>query len=794
MSTEHLRATLARLNRGDSPDSKYPDHKGEYWTLCPFHADTHAANFSVSERGYHCFVCGAQGSLRQLAEHLGVAVLQCCSVDGGDKRDIFSLADYAASKHLPADFLASLGLSDRKYQGKPAVRIPYFDESGAEVAVRYRVKPSGKGHTLSVKGGKLLPYGLWRLADARQAGYVLLVEGESDCQTLWHHGLPALGVPGAATWQEGWADHLAGLTVYLWQEPDQGGETLAARVGKSLPEVRILTAPPGCKDISEAHVLGKDVPGLLHELERAAIPWRELERERLNRQAAEAKHKAAALLACPDVLAEFAPAAQAWGLVGEEKTARLLYLALTSRLLDKPVSVGIKGPSSGGKSFTLATVLRAFPASAYHALSSLSERALAYSEEPLSHRFLVLYEADGLTSDFGQYLLRTLLSENHIRYETVEKTQDGLKPRMIEREGPTGLILTTTWASLHPENETRMFSVTVRDDPAQTQGVLNRLALQADGNRQGEPDTAAWHALQTWLELAGCREVSIPYAHDLAAGCDARAVRLRRDFGALLNLIRAHAILHQTQRERDEHGRIVATLADYAAVYALVVDIVSEGVQATVSPALRETVGAVSSLSVDGHPVSIAQLAARLGLDKGAVSRRVRVACEGGYLVNQEDRKGKPAKLVVGEPLPGESQVLPSPAELGEKNISFIPPCNTATLQQCNTQTQQPRDTALDREEPLLLPGIPDREGERPSEPSRPSEVAPKHAQTLRPASDGQAESVPSVRPVRTPGAFFWNVCEECSGALNVRVGPDGVGRCSRCAAKAARPAGRPVL
>ena len=122
--------------------------------------------------------------------------------------------------------------------------------------------------------------------------------------------------------------------------------------------------------------------------------------------------------------------------MGEDRTVKLLYLAVTSRLLRKPASAAGEGTVSGGKSFTVETVLKAFPATAYYALSSMSERALAYSEEPLKHRMLVLFEAAGMTGDFGTYLIRTLLSEGCIRYETVEKTGEGLKPRLIEREGP----------------------------------------------------------------------------------------------------------------------------------------------------------------------------------------------------------------------------------------------------------------------------------------------------------------------------------------------------------------------
>ena len=31
---------------------------------------------------------------------------------------------------------------------------------------------------------------------------MVLVEGESDCHTLWHHGVEALGIPGASNFKE----------------------------------------------------------------------------------------------------------------------------------------------------------------------------------------------------------------------------------------------------------------------------------------------------------------------------------------------------------------------------------------------------------------------------------------------------------------------------------------------------------------------------------------------------------------------------------------------------------------
>jgi MarR family len=323
----------------------------------------------------------------------------------------------------------------------------------------------------------------------------------------------------------------------------------------------------------------------------------------------------------------------------------------------------LKGPSSGGKSHVVERVLSFVPESAYYALTAMSERTLAYSEEPIKHRFLVIYEAAGISGDFATYLIRSLLSEGRVRYETVEQTSEGMKPRLIEREGPTGLIVTTTSVKLHPENETRLLSLTVTDTQEQTRAVMAALAEEAD---ETAPDLATWHALQVWLEGAEHR-VSIPYAKILADLIPPVAVRLRRDFGALLNLIRAHALLHQASRDRDDVGRIIATIEeDYAAVRELVADLVSDGIEVTVPKTVRETVEAVKRLREDsnGEPVTVTDLARALRLDRSAVSRRVRNAKDRGYLRDLEENLRKPSRLVLGDDLPDDVQILPSPGDV----------------------------------------------------------------------------------------------------------------------------------
>jgi hypothetical protein len=299
----------------------------------------------------------------------------------------------------------------------------------------------------------------------------------------------------------------------------------------------------------------------------------------------------------------------------------------------------------------------------------MSERALAYSDEPLVHRFLVIYEAAGMESEFQTYLIRSLLSEGRVRYETVEKTSEGMKPRLIERPGPTGLIVTTTRTRLHPENETRLISLTVTDTREQTRDIMAALASESEGET---PDMESWHALQSWLEGAE-RRVKIPYAKKLAGSIPPVAVRLRRDFGAVLNLIRAHALLHQVNRGRDGEGRIIATTGDYGAVRELVADLISEGIEATVPATVRETVEKVSELySEESEAVTVAELAGALKLDKSATSRRVGSATDRGYLKNLEERRGRAARLVPGDPLPDDLEILPKPDALTDASVADL--------------------------------------------------------------------------------------------------------------------------
>lgn len=574
-----------------------------------------------------------------------------------------TLEQYSALKRLPKTFLQHLGLRDAWLLKSPALRIPYFNQAGEESAVRFRISLNHTDRFRWRKGSKPGLYGLWLLDNANPPEYIVLVEGESDSHTLWLNDIPALGIPGANNWsEERDSPYLHNIpVVYVVVEPDKGGEAVKKWLSSSsLRNCARLVDLGEYKDCSDLYL--DDPEHFVSRLQAAlakAIPWSEIE----IMQAEALKHKVwgqcETLAQKPRILDCFAENLPKCGLAGEKRAAKLLFLALMTRFFERPTSLVIKGPSSGGKSHLTEIVLKFFPPHIYYALSSMSERALAYSEEPLSNRFLVLFEAVGLSSDFASYLVRSLLSEGCIRYETVERTKDGLRPRLIEREGPTGLLVTTTALKLHPENETRLLSIPVTDTSEQTRRILLALAEECND----VVDMTPWHALQIWLE-SGEQQVSIPYARTLARMIPPVAVRLRRDFRAVLNLIRAHALLHRACRERDHDGRIIATLDDYAAVHGLVADLIAEGTDATPSPTILETVKVTRQILEDiikePKVATVAMIAKRLQLDRSTAWRRVRAAVSKGYLRNLEQRKRRPAMIVLGEPLQEDLAILPA--------------------------------------------------------------------------------------------------------------------------------------
>jgi Family of unknown function (DUF5906) len=179
-----------------------------------------------------------------------------------------TLAEYAKAKRLSIERLKTLQVRDTTYgKGKektPAVAFPFHDADGRLAGIHYRLALNGPKNERFrwSKGASPCLYGAHIASLLKGVGYFIIVEGESDTQTLWQHGFPALGLPGAALWnEERDAPLLADVPIiYVVVEPDEGGKATLNWLAKSsiAPRARLVRLPPETKDPSALYLANPD--------------------------------------------------------------------------------------------------------------------------------------------------------------------------------------------------------------------------------------------------------------------------------------------------------------------------------------------------------------------------------------------------------------------------------------------------------------------------------------------------------------------------------------------------------
>jgi len=379
------------------------------------------------------------------------------------------------------------------------------------------------------------------------------------------------------------------------------------------------------------------------------------------------------LLTDPQLLFRVGHAMMEKGWAGDWWLPQLAYVALTSRLLERPMNLAFVAAPATGKNATIDAALALIPSEAVYVFTAASPTALIYSAEDLRHRVVFFKEADSIP-DHGAAAsaIRSLAEGNALQYAVtmLNRRTGQFETRTVTKEGPTGLLTTST-RPLRPQLNARLLPVPVPSDVGLTRTVLLTKARRAAGDMT-LPDREPFLGLQRWLEHTGKHRVIVPFATKLAELVGDRTltdVRLRRDFDQLLSCVKTLAVLHQQQRASAPGGEIIATMTDYDLARSLLASSFEAAAAEGPTAAIRDTVLAIGPRETD---VRETELARRLELTKQAISWRVTRAVTAGWLANDEQRSGKPYRLRRGEPLPRQASPLPEWREV-EPPVPEIP-------------------------------------------------------------------------------------------------------------------------
>lgn len=145
--------------------------------------------------------------------------------------------------------------------------FPMVDACGRVIGIRLRYPTGGKFAVTGSKNGLFVPDGL------NDHSPLLVAEGPTDCAALLDFGFDVIGRPSCSTGARLVVEFVVSLQIQNVvivadsDEPGQrGARSLAASLVTRVPRVRVITPPPGQKDIRSWKTSGAvraDADGLI---------------------------------------------------------------------------------------------------------------------------------------------------------------------------------------------------------------------------------------------------------------------------------------------------------------------------------------------------------------------------------------------------------------------------------------------------------------------------------------------------------------------------------------------------
>jgi len=275
----------------------------------------------------------------------------------------------------------------------------------------------------------------------------------------------------------------------------------------------------------------------------------------------------------------------------DQPTKLILFSAGILTFTDEDqVNVLMSGESAGGKSYNALEVAAYFPSEILRIIATASPTAFfhdagTWDEEAkvlrvdLRQKMLIFLDQPHYTL---MERLRPLLSHDRreLLYKITDKSKRGaLRTKNVVLEGFPTVVFCAAKLSLDEQERTRVFILSPETDLEKLEESL-RLAIARVGDREEFKRWVESHPRRRWLKaiVAAIQAASIKQVvvedqegiyNRFLTSHPRLSPRHQRDLPRILALIKAHALLNFSHRERREQGTIVSTCEDVEAGFNL---------------------------------------------------------------------------------------------------------------------------------------------------------------------------------------------------------------------------------
>lgn len=240
---------------------------------CPNHKEPQFY-INLNNGAWHCKRCEKKGmNLKRLAFALGLVTLQdpikSTHIYVADK-DITSYQESLEQNKEALEYLTNVRcfsrgvikqfkLGHRTLDGQPVIVIPYFDQHGTCVGMKYDFfkRPAGTEKYRKEKGTKTQAFNL-NYVDLNRP--LVITEGEYDAISAFQFGYDnVVSVPNGSAGINGWVEEIREAVKFIIAfDNDGAGEEGSRKLGQMLGLSKCFRVYPRCKDLNNALQMGLD--------------------------------------------------------------------------------------------------------------------------------------------------------------------------------------------------------------------------------------------------------------------------------------------------------------------------------------------------------------------------------------------------------------------------------------------------------------------------------------------------------------------------------------------------------